>query len=176
VRADTAADRDVAVEISPVQINDTDALVALWHAGWHDAHAHLVPAAILSYRTPEHFRLWLGQSGETIFVARGACPLGFVSVRDGELCKLYIAPTARGTGIAVKLMTHAEQRIRSNGYTEAELLCLDGNLRAQRFYEREGWRLAESFPEALWLPEAETARYLVPTRRYRKAISLGLPD
>lgn len=37
-------------------------------------------------------------------------------------------------------MTAARERLRPVGVTEALLWVLDGNVRARRFYEHDGWR------------------------------------
>ncbi|MCA0033913.1 hypothetical protein [Mesorhizobium sp. B263B2A] len=73
------------LEIRPVREADQPAIVRLWHEGWHDAHAHLVPTEILAYRTPAHFSLWLKQSSDAFHVAADDEPLGFVSINGAEL-------------------------------------------------------------------------------------------
>ena len=35
---------------------DIGPLAALWHDGWHEAHAALVPTALTALRTPAEFR------------------------------------------------------------------------------------------------------------------------
>ncbi|HUH70182.1 MAG TPA: GNAT family N-acetyltransferase [Mycobacterium sp.] len=44
------------------------------------------------------------------------------------------------TGVGRLLMTAARERLRPVGVTEALLWVLDGNVRARRFYEHDGWR------------------------------------
>ncbi|RUZ78308.1 GNAT family N-acetyltransferase [Mesorhizobium sp. M7A.F.Ca.US.006.01.1.1] len=156
------------LEIRPAQEADRSAIVQLWHQGWHDAHAHLVPAEILAYRTPAHFSLWLEQSTDAFHVAVGDGLLGFVSINGVELVKLYVSPQARGSGTARDLLSHAEHLLSEQGVAEAELFCTAGNVRAQRFYAREGWRLSRSFEDALWLPDNVAGRFTVETHCYRK--------
>ncbi len=155
--------------ISPASVADKAELVALWHSGWHEAHAPLVPEAVLAFRTLAHFYLWFEQSRDVVFVARGDTGMGFVAISGRELSKLYVSPAARGTTAARQLLGYAERYI-GQGHEEAELLCTDGNLRAQRFYEREGWALVEVGPEALWVPEGCSVTVETLTRRYRKSL------
>lgn len=42
-------------EIRPAETADYPRIVRLWHQGWHDAHAALVPAGVLAFRTIDHF-------------------------------------------------------------------------------------------------------------------------
>lgn len=38
------------------------------------------------------------------------------------------------------MLRAAEQRLAADGFTHAYLWVVDGNARARRFYEREGWK------------------------------------
>jgi GNAT superfamily N-acetyltransferase len=58
----------------------------------------------------------------------------------GELIAIYVDPAYAGTGVGQVLMTAARDRMRRVGVTTAALWVLDGNARARRFYERDGWR------------------------------------
>lgn len=58
----------------------------------------------------------------------------------GELMAIYVDPAYLRTGVGRALMTAARQRLRRVGVAGALLWVLDGNVAAQRFYERDGWR------------------------------------
>jgi GNAT superfamily N-acetyltransferase len=58
----------------------------------------------------------------------------------GELMAIYVDPAYLGTGVGRALMTAARRRLRQVGVAGALLWVLDGNVSAQRFYERDGWR------------------------------------
>ncbi|MER9297851.1 GNAT family N-acetyltransferase [Mesorhizobium sp. M0621] len=160
------------LEIRPAREADQSAIVQLWHQGWHDAHAHLVPTEILAFRTPAYFSLWLKQTTDVFHVAITDELLGFVSINGAELVKLYVSPQARGSGTAHDLLSHAEHLLSEQGVVEAELFCTAGNVRAQRFYAREGWRLSRTFEDALWLPENIAGRFTVETHCYQKHLGL----
>jgi RimJ/RimL family protein N-acetyltransferase len=52
-----------------------------------------------------------------------------------------VRPRAWGTGVAQALHAAALAALREQGATTASLWCLVENVRARRFYERQGWRL-----------------------------------
>jgi GNAT superfamily N-acetyltransferase len=164
--------------ILPAKPEDSSELIELWHAGWHDAHAHLVPKEISAYRSFVHFRTWFMECGDAFHVARNENELlGFVSINGPEVVKLYVGSAARGTGLAATLLSYAEHELFRHGVTAAELYCTAGNSRAERFYKREGWTLSRTFMDALWLPKGAGGEYLVETLCYREKLSDRLsPD
>ena len=63
-----------------------------------------------------------------------------LAVRSGsELRDLYVVPRAWGTGVARALMEAVLSDIPAADVSEAVLWVGEGNGRARRFYEREGW-------------------------------------
>ena len=85
---------------------------------------------------------------------------GFVTIaasRDmalkdfGELCALYVDPEQWGRRMGVALVAAARVRLRELGYRSAFLWVLAGNLRAERFYARDGWTPdGERRTEKIW--------------------------
>lgn len=65
--------------------------------------------------------------------------VGMAIASDAELRDLYVVPAAWGTGVAAELMGAALAWIAARGAQEALLWVGEENLRARRFYEREGW-------------------------------------
>jgi ribosomal protein S18 acetylase RimI-like enzyme len=72
--------------------------------------------------------------------------VGFVGVgpsrdpdAEGELYTIYVHPGHWGTGVGRELMRAGEGRMGELGYRRVVLWVLDGNARAQRFYESAGW-------------------------------------
>jgi GNAT superfamily N-acetyltransferase len=55
------------------------------------------------------------------------------------LWQLFVRPPQWGTGLAVRLHGAFLEAARSRGYEQARLRTPAGQLRARRFYEREGW-------------------------------------
>ncbi|MDJ0637524.1 MAG: GNAT family N-acetyltransferase [Paracoccaceae bacterium] len=119
---------------------DIKPLAELWWAGWHEAHAEYVPAELKAQRTLVSFRNRLESLGDLIrTVGPVGAPLGFCAIKNDELNQLFVAPIARGTGLAGALLADGEQRLASAGVKRAHLLCLPENEGAARFYARHGW-------------------------------------
>lgn len=122
------------------QIHEVDALAELWHSGWQDAHAGIVPAELARHRTLDNFRERMrAHLAEVRVAARDGVVLGFTLLEADELNQFYVAAGARGTGLAAELMRDAEQCLNARGVTTAWLACAIGNERAARFYAKCGW-------------------------------------
>jgi GNAT superfamily N-acetyltransferase len=125
-------------QAEPVEL---DVLAALWRDGWQDAHAGILPAALVRYRTPESFRHRLaGAMADVRVSGPGGAPLGFCIAHRDELYQLSVSEAGRGTGVAASLLADAEARMRATGVETAWLTCAIGNARAATFYEKHGWR------------------------------------
>ncbi|MGK5627555.1 GNAT family N-acetyltransferase [Streptomyces sp. URMC 123] len=56
-----------------------------------------------------------------------------------------VAPRHRGTGVTDALFAHALELGRRRGHEHAQILCLDGNARAQRAWERNGFEVRAEY-------------------------------
>lgn len=85
-----------------------------------------------------------------IFVAEingrivGWCTAGASRDKDamkevGELQGIYIDPNYIGKGIGSKLVKHALNRLRQEGYKTVTLWVLETNKNTRMFYEKKGW-------------------------------------
>jgi GNAT superfamily N-acetyltransferase len=81
--------------------------------------------------------------------------VGFSMTREDQLFQLFVAPEGRGTGVAAALVADVETRMSEAGVPVVWLACAIGNVRAARFYEKCGWRLAGSMVERLMLSSGE---------------------
>jgi len=72
--------------------------------------------------------------------------VGVLSVGPSELYAIYVHPDWWGQGVGQALLDQAHELLAET-CDEAELTVLVGNARAQRFYERNGWRFAEQVVE-----------------------------
>lgn len=122
---------------------DLDALALLWFEGWQDAHADILPAEIAADRTLVSFRERLAERlADVRTIGSAGRPIGFSLLKENELYQFYVDGSARGTGVAMVLMTDALARLRRANVGTAWLACAIGNDRAARFYERCGWHRA----------------------------------
>lgn len=129
-----------AVSVRPATEAELDHLARLWHAAWHETHAPLLPEELTRLRTFESFRERLAHALSDIrAIGPIGAPIGFCVIRGDELYQLFLAPAARGGGVAAALLADGEARLQARGVRVAHLGCAIGNDRAARFYEKHGW-------------------------------------
>lgn len=152
---------------------EIEQLARIWHEGWHDAHAQIVPAELTRVRTLESFAERLRAALPNIRVAGPPGePTGFCIVKDDEVYQLFVSAHARGSGVGCALIADAEARLAEMGAVTVWLACAIGNDRAARFYERRGWHRA-----ATVINQAETPDGVFPLEvwRYEKVLRPAAP-
>src|SRR5688572_3448823 len=155
-------------ELRPAHRHDVDAIVAIWHAGWRDAHLGHVPAALLAERGVRDLRARVPVRLPTTTVALvGSQVAGFVVTHGDEIEQLYVDAAFRGSAVATALLDHGESVVARES-PRAWLAVVAGNARARRFYERRGWHDAGPFAYPAWGPDGTTLA--VPCRRYEKQV------
>jgi ribosomal protein S18 acetylase RimI-like enzyme len=138
-------------------------LAKVWHEGWHDAHARILPAELTRLRTLESFRDRLEAALPNVrVVGPSGAPVGFCILKGNELYQLYVSAQARGSGVAAALMAGAERRLAEDGFETAWLACAIGNDRAARFYDKSGWRRTETV-----IYQAEVSNGTIPLEVWR---------
>jgi ribosomal protein S18 acetylase RimI-like enzyme len=153
---------------------DVDCLARLWHDAWHETHAPLVPAALVGFRTLAGFRDRLRAALPDVFAAGPpGAPAGFYVLKDDELCHLFVSPAARGSGLAVMMVADAEARLAARGVEIAWLICMTGNHRAARFYQKCGWRLTGTVSYQAKTP---AGHFPLDHWRYEKALTSPAPE
>jgi GNAT superfamily N-acetyltransferase len=105
----------------------------------------------------------------TIVAAEGPLILGLATTmpcRDedlpdyGELCALYVDPGQWGRGIGVALIAAARAHLAQRGFQHASLWLLEGNTRAARFYQIDGWTPdGEHKTDVVWGLTVKEIRY-----------------
>jgi ribosomal protein S18 acetylase RimI-like enzyme len=158
-----------AFEVRKAAGGEIDELARLWHEGWHEAHAAIVPAELTRVRTLESFRRRLQHAlPEIRVVGPSGAPVGFCVVKDAEVYQLFVSARSRGSGVAAALLADAETRLFGRGVKTAWLACAIGNHRAARFYEKRGWRRVGTMANNL---ETSSGPYLLEVWRYEKAFT-----
>jgi GNAT superfamily N-acetyltransferase len=156
--------------------DDAEALSELHLDCWDDAYADLVAREILAerrMRVPERIDFWRRalEQGVVIWLAEHEEGLiGFAGAEPGddegltgllELRVLYVRAAWWGTSVGHELF------LRAVGGAGSYLCVLEGNARAIRFYERQGYR-TDGFVE-----DAPEGRHM---RMVRLAGPDGMPD
>ena len=150
------------------QSAEIDRLAQIWHDGWQDAHAPLMPEELKRLRTLESFRDRLTQRLASTRVAElDGEVVGFCTLKNDELYQLFVSSPARGTGIAAELVADAEVRLKQAGFRTAWLACAIGNDRAARFYEKCGWTRTGS---SLLAVETTEGPFDIEVWRYEKRL------
>lgn len=100
-----------------------------------------VPERLTELRNVKSFLDRLTDFGDKVIMSGPSdAPMGFCVINDDEIDQMYVSKSARGTGLAAKLLAAGEARLAKAGTKEAHLYCIPENTNALRFYERQGWR------------------------------------
>jgi GNAT superfamily N-acetyltransferase len=156
------------MEVRCAEERDIDWLARIWHEGWHEAHAQLVPPELTRLRTLESFssRLWAARPRIRVAGPAGA-PVGFYIVKGDELDQLFVAAQSRGSGAALALIADAEARLFEAGVETPWLACAIGNERAARFYEKCGWHRVGTVTNNV---ETSAGMFPLEVWRYEKSL------
>ncbi|MEZ7124867.1 N-acetyltransferase family protein [Nonomuraea sp. AD125B] len=154
------------MQLRPARHEDAQEIARIWHEGWGDGHRGNVPDALAAVRTPESFGERAEQRiADTVVAIVGGTVAGFVMVAGDEVEQVYVAREHRGGDVATALLAEAERLVAANGHGRAWLAVVAGNVRARRFYERNGWVDEGPFDH---LAPSETGPIVVPAHRYVK--------
>ncbi|MCG8695922.1 MAG: GNAT family N-acetyltransferase, partial [Minwuiales bacterium] len=165
----TIGNRASMLDLRRAEPSDLPALARLWHAAWHETHAPLSPDSLVRLRTLDSFADRLaGLLPETTAAGPVERPLGFCAIKADELYQLFVAPQARGLGVAAALLADGEARLAATGCDRAFLTCAVGNERAARFYEKSGWHNVGTVTETL---ETVGGPYAMQVWRFEKALT-----
>jgi len=128
-----------------------------------------VPAELLAVRTRESFDARAAQQvDDTVVAVIDGVIVGFIMVIADEVEQVYVSTRYRGTGVANTLLAEAERLVAANGHKRAWLAVVAGNVRARRFYQRNGWIDQGPFDH---LAPGSNGPILVPAHRYVKWVT-----
>ncbi len=121
---------------------DIDEFIRLSHAIWRHSVARMLGADV------HHWPVIAGimyaeliPIARAILVASRGVQVAGYSYRVGAMIEdLWVDPAFQGAGVGPQLLRAQVEAIAADGYRTASLECLEANVHARRFYEREGWR------------------------------------
>lgn len=121
---------------------------------WRWAYADLLPKKYLDGlrldRNVQNFSVMIGDtdSAQITWVAcddEGCCGLATAGPARseghgvGEVYTIYVRERVLRQGVGRMLLAYSVAQLKATCHTSAILWVLEDNLRARRFYEREGW-------------------------------------
>jgi len=163
----------ILMQVRAAQEAEIDDLAKIWHDGWQDAHARILPAQLARYRTVDSFRQRLQAALPSFRVAGSpGSPVGFCMVHGDELYQLYVSARGRGTGVGGALLVDAEARLSAMGVNTAWLACAIGNERAAMFYRKHGWERTGTMINQLDTPDGP---FPLEVWRFEKDLRPALP-
>lgn len=136
---------------------DAAGIATVYQAGWHEAHAGLVPAEYLScmrakgredfWRTELEVEAtdrkpWVALIDEDVvgFASGGPSRDEGAARGVGEVYQVYVEPDCWGRGIGEGLLRHVLKDLREHGFTRVDTWVIAANAPARAFLERQGWR------------------------------------
>jgi len=133
-----AMGRDASVDIRKATEKDGRAVADVYLASFKATYEF--PLA----HTDDEVRSWIAAvllcASETWVAEQAGRVIGFVSLGEETIDQLYVAPRHTGHGIGSRFVTLAKQRRPHR----LSLWTFQANGRARRFYERHGFRVAET--------------------------------
>jgi GNAT superfamily N-acetyltransferase len=141
--------------LRPAEPADAMAVAVVHVRAWQVAYRDLLPADYLASLKPEDraSRYTFGGSDPrqpmtTVALDDDGTVRGFVTTcaaraQDvpgyGEVAAIHVDPDWWGRGIGQALLACARAYLLDSGFRRALLWVLVGNVRAERFYEQDGW-------------------------------------
>jgi putative acetyltransferase len=128
------------VTVREAQASDISAMAAVAERSYRAGFRGILDEEVLATRTAEFFarRFEIDRERMRVVEAEGQI-VGFSLVTDGHVDMLFVDPDAAGQGAGSALLRDAE------AIGAKTLESFRDNHRARRFYEKHGWRLAETY-------------------------------
>lgn len=144
------------LRIREAHVSDAEGIAKVHVYTWQSAYLGLIPDSFLqglnvrrgTTNWTRNIETPLPQSHTLVAVISGEI-VGFVGVganrekeltNQGEIYAIYVKPEIQGRGIGAALMREGIQALKREGFVNAALWVLDGNLRTRAWYEARGWK------------------------------------
>ncbi len=125
--------------ILPVTRWNIDQAALIHSESWKESHRELCSAEFLAAHTPERQKSYLESEaalGAQLYMLVDQKPVGIVSVQGCLIANLYVLPGEQNKGYGTQLLAFAVTKCQG----PPSLWVLSSNQRAQKFYERNGFR------------------------------------
>ncbi|HCP46561.1 MAG TPA: N-acetyltransferase [Deltaproteobacteria bacterium] len=149
----------MTITIRSAGLDDAEAIAKIRVLSWQAGYPGLVPQAVLDAMSvannTERTRKrmldpalrraddWLAWRGDDALGWLGAGRCRDDDLQDegvGEVVALYALPSAWGQGVGHALILFADDVFRSQGYGKSAVWVMQGNTRAEQFYQRQGFQ------------------------------------
>ncbi len=150
----------MAVQIRSGTEADVDEFIRISHAIWRHSLAQVLGVDVDRWpMIAGNLHAQLIPVVRAMLVAIIASRVVGFSYRNCAMIEdLWIDPPFQREGIGPQLLSAAVEAIAADGYGTAMLECLETNVHARRFYEREGWRPVYRYSRASQLFRREIPR------------------
>jgi ribosomal protein S18 acetylase RimI-like enzyme len=168
------------VEVREATAADKVAVAQVHVRSWQHGYRDLIAQDFLDGLRPEDMATRYAFGGTdprglyTLVAIDDAAIRGHITIgrsRDevgdgGEVWALYVDPSYWGAGVGQALLVAGCSALRQIGYEKAFLSVLATNMRARRFYERNGWTTdGVEQADVLGGVSVQTVRYVTPLGR-----------
>jgi L-amino acid N-acyltransferase YncA len=165
------------VHLRHAAVDDAAGIARVYQAGWHEAHADVVPAdylACMRAKGREDFwrteleveasdrKPWVALIDEDVvgFASGGPSRDEGAARSIGEVYQVYVEPGCWGRGIGEGLLRHVLKDLREHGFTRVDTWIVAANVAARAFLERQGWQAeGATREEECGETQVEQARY-----------------
>lgn len=141
------------MRVRPAIVTDVVDIEAAYIASWRAAYEHLLPPALLEAEAKKRAAYdWasaiLAATSEVVLACNDEKVVGVMQASEAaggardlpEITMLYVVPRCWGTSAARDLLAAGTRWMAQQDWAAARLRVVDAQVRARRFYEREGWQ------------------------------------
>lgn len=122
---------------------DYDTVAHITHTTIHAVYPHYYPQGAVNFFLAHHSeeRIMADIAANSVYLleAEGKLP-GTLTVKENEICRLFVLPDQQGKGYGRALLDFAEQLITAHHAS----IILDASLPAKAIYLKRGYRYVES--------------------------------
>ncbi len=127
--------------------SDCDGIGKVYCDSWKAAYQNMLPKAYLASLTAENCVPDKVSANDIVLAGQervlGICHISEARSRDekewGEVVAIYLLPEIWGSGVGSELLQSAVRKLKQNGLKNVCLWVLKDNIRARKFYEKNGF-------------------------------------